>query len=208
MENGVDRSPSNKAAAAVHRAWAKDAYGAIALAEGAVAERVFLALPESLPVVERNTFGDPVVVEHAANAAQLAFRFAEQQEEGRRATLVSTAHALGSVRELLKGIAAKRLGTVVHAIAERGAADALALADLGWGVLFASTVEDSLDLALIARRAAEDCGTPFFVVHERASARHIEGSLRRRRSSAKCSWGRRRRACASSRIPRIRCMPR
>jgi pyruvate/2-oxoacid:ferredoxin oxidoreductase alpha subunit len=172
MENGVDRSPQR--AAGIQRAWAKDATGAIALAEGAVAERIFVALHEPLLLRERNTFGDPVVVEQAASATQLVHAFAEQQQEGRRATLVSTAHALGAVREVLKGMAAKRLGTVVHAIAERGSADALALADLGWGVLFASTVEDSLDLALVARRAAEDCGTPFFVVHERSATRHIE----------------------------------
>jgi pyruvate-ferredoxin/flavodoxin oxidoreductase len=173
MQNGVEQRTAPRTAGA-HRAWAKDAIGAIALAEGAIAERVFVALHAPLPLSERNTFGDTVVVEHAASATALVHHFAEQQEEGRRASLVTTAHALGTVREVLKGMAAKRLGTVVHAIAERGSADALALADLGWGVLFASSVEDSLDLALVARRAAEDCGTPFFVVHERASARHIE----------------------------------
>ena len=172
MENGVDHSSSR--AATAKRAWAKDACGAIALAEGAIAERVFVALHEPLAFGARNTFGDAVVVEHAAMATALALRFAEAQEEGKRSTLVSTAHALGAVREVLKGMAAKRLGTVVHAVAERGSADALALADLGWGVLFASSVEDSLDLTLVARRAAEDCGTPFFVVHERSSVRHVE----------------------------------
>jgi pyruvate-ferredoxin/flavodoxin oxidoreductase len=172
MQNGVDQSGGR--ATDPRRAGATDATGAIALAEGATAERVFVALAQPLTIAERNAFGDPVTNEHAAAAASLAHRFAEQVEEGRRCALIASAHGLGAVRDLLKGIAAKRLGTVVHAIAERGSGDALSLADLGWGVLFASSVEESLDLSLIARRASEDCGTPFFVVHERASVRHIE----------------------------------
>src|SRR5258706_16219931 len=60
MENGVDRGPSR--AAGVHRAWAKDAYGAIALAEGAGAGRVFLSLHDTPALAERNAFGGPVAV--------------------------------------------------------------------------------------------------------------------------------------------------
>ncbi len=174
MENGVDRGGGRSSE--LRRASAKDALGAIALAEGAVSERVFVALGAPLRVAERNTFGEPVVTEHGAEGAALAMatRFGAELEEGRRATLITTAHALGALRAGLSAIAAKRIGTVVHAIADRGSADALALADLGWGLLFASSVDEALDLALVARRAAEDCGTPFFVVHERASARHIE----------------------------------
>jgi pyruvate-ferredoxin/flavodoxin oxidoreductase len=60
-------------------------------------------------------------------------------------------------------------------IGEHGCADALALGDVGWGVLFASNVGESLDLALVARRAAEDSGNPFVVVHEQTQARrHTE----------------------------------
>ena len=55
-----------------------------------------------------------------------------------------------------------------------GTADAFALADLGWGMLFSAGVEETLDLSLVARRAAEDSGTPFFVVHERGAVRHVE----------------------------------
>jgi pyruvate/2-oxoacid:ferredoxin oxidoreductase alpha subunit len=172
MDNGVDRGDGRSKE--LRRAWAKDALGAIALAEGAITERVYVALPAPLRFAERNAFGDAVVVEQGPSVTHLATLFGEQLEEGRRAVLITSAHALGALREGLKAIAAKRIGTVVHAIADRGSADALALADLGWGLLFASSVDESLDLALVARRAAEDCGTPFFVVHERASARHIE----------------------------------
>ena len=54
---------------------------------------------------------------------------------------------------------------VVHALAGHGAEDLSALADLGWGLLCAAGPEDSFDLSLIARRAAEDSGVPFIVVH-------------------------------------------
>src|SRR5262249_52047484 len=83
-----------------------------------------------------------------------------------RAALVATAGALAASRALLVSIARRRMPAVVHALADRPLADALALADTGWGVLFAAGVENALDMALIARRAAEDCGTPFIVVHE------------------------------------------
>ena len=63
---------------------------------------------------------------------------------------------------------------MVHAIAGHGEADAFALADLGWGMLFSAGVEETVDLSLVARRAAEDSGTPFFVVHERGAVRHVE----------------------------------
>jgi pyruvate/2-oxoacid:ferredoxin oxidoreductase alpha subunit len=53
-----------------------------------------------------------------------------------------------------------------------GAEEALALAELGWGLLFASDVGESVDLTLAARRAAEDSGTPFLVVHDLLRVRH------------------------------------
>ena len=46
-----------------------------------------------------------------------------------------------------------------------GGEELAALADIGWGVLLASGPEDSFDLTLVARRAAEDAGVPFLVVH-------------------------------------------
>jgi pyruvate ferredoxin oxidoreductase alpha subunit len=172
MDNGVDRSTGRPDAS--RRAWAKDALGAIALAEGAVSERVFLAFAGHFALPERNTFGEPVVVARGTSGQELVGRFDEAASAGKRATLIASAHDLAGSREALRAIAARRIGTVAHVLAERGAADAMALADLGWGMLFGASVEDALDLALVARRAAEDCGTPFFVVHERGSVRHVE----------------------------------
>jgi hypothetical protein len=174
MVNGVERS--ERQADGSRRAWAKDALGAIALVEGSFAERVLIAIsgPHPLALPPRSVFGDPVVVERGPTALALAARFVEAVEAGQRATMIAAAHDLASVRDTLRSLRARRMGTVVHAVADRGVADALALADLGWGVLFCAGVEEALDLTLIARRAAEDSGTPFFVVHERGSARHVE----------------------------------
>jgi pyruvate-ferredoxin/flavodoxin oxidoreductase len=75
-------------------------------------------------------------------------------------------------------------GVVVHAIAEPGVdgapgsesglAPALTLGDLPWGMLIGSGAADAIDLGLVARRAAEDSGCPFFVVHDGSPARPHE----------------------------------
>jgi pyruvate-ferredoxin/flavodoxin oxidoreductase len=173
MDNGVDRGAGH---AEARRAWAKDALGAIAIAEGSFTERVFVAMADPLPLPGRSAFGEPVAVERGESARVLAPRFLEAIESGQRATLIATARDLTSARDFLLAIRARRIGTVVHAIAGNGSnpGDALALGELGWGVLFSAGVEEALDLSLVARRAAEDSGTPFFVVHERGAARHVE----------------------------------
>ncbi len=171
MENGVLRGTGHNAISRRARAW--DAMGAIALAEGSVAERVFIAAGVPLAIPDTNSFGEPIVLERGPVNALMP-RLVHALEEGKRAALVANAHDLAAVRDTLRAIRARRMGTVVHVIAEHGAGDAIALADLGWGVLVGAGVEESMDLALIARRASEDCGTPFFVVHERGSARHVE----------------------------------
>jgi hypothetical protein len=173
MENGVVRGSAKSSGAT--RAWAKDALGAIALAEGAICDRVFSALGQDLVLPQTNAFGTPVEAESAKPAAIETLVAAADKacSEGKRATLVASAGSLAAASAGLKSIRARRLGLVVHALID-GETDAYALADLGWGVLVASSVEDSLDLSLIARRAAEDSGTPFFVVHERSTVRHKE----------------------------------
>ncbi len=171
MENGVDPGKAQGASATVVRA--KNQLGAIALAEGRICDHLLVADVELRLSDEANAFGGRVTVEHG-NAGALASRLEALAAEGQRAALIGTAAILGTARGTLRTIAARRLPAVAHAISDRGSAEALGLADLGWGVLFASSVEDSLDMSLIARRAAEDCGTPFFVVHERSHAAHVE----------------------------------
>ncbi len=50
----------------------------------------------------------------------------------------------------------------------------MSLGDLPWGVLVAVGVAESMDLTLVARRAAEDSGCPFLVVHQRSHRRRPE----------------------------------
>jgi pyruvate/2-oxoacid:ferredoxin oxidoreductase alpha subunit len=180
------------------RAWAKDVTGAIALAEGAVARRILLGM-DGIEVPATNVFGERVVVERSADVADLARAAAEAAATGERVALVARAADLAAARGELARIAARRLGVVVHVVADAagpmhvaraqssppgalsstpspqaGLAPALALADIGWAMLLACGVADALDLALVARRAAEDSGCPFFVVHERGPAHHVE----------------------------------
>ena len=89
---------------------------------------------------------------------------------GERVAIVASIESLASQRTALRRIAQARLGLVVHAIASHGSEDLGAFVDIGWGVLCASGPEDSLDLALVARRAAEDSGVPFVVIHALARA--------------------------------------
>lgn len=89
----------------------------------------------------------------------------EAAAAGKRVAIVLRAEAIASAREALRKIAQHRLAVVAHAVAGHGSEDLAALCDLGWGVLSASGPEDSFDLSLVARRAAEDSGVPFVVVH-------------------------------------------
>jgi pyruvate ferredoxin oxidoreductase alpha subunit len=91
-------------------------------------------------------------------------------ERGERVAIVARAEALAASRDALRRIAQARLAVVAHAISGHGAEELGALTDVGWGLLCASGPEDSFDLALIARRAAEDSGVPFLVVHAHGHA--------------------------------------
>jgi pyruvate ferredoxin oxidoreductase alpha subunit len=96
-------------------------------------------------------------------------------EKGERATLVAPVEAYAKIRDGLRKVATARLAIVAHAISGHGAEDLVALTDLGWGVLAASGPEDSFDLTLVARRAAEDSGVPFLVVHGLGRDNHPAG---------------------------------
>ncbi|HSO37704.1 MAG TPA: hypothetical protein VLT33_34495, partial [Labilithrix sp.] len=128
---------------------------ALALAEAAVGSRV-LSLP-----------ADP----SAAGSAEALLASAQAAaERGERVAVVARAEALASARDGMRRIAQARLAVVAHAISGHGGEELAALSDLGWGVLCASGPEDSFDLALVARRAAEDAGVPFVVVHAHGHA--------------------------------------
>jgi pyruvate-ferredoxin/flavodoxin oxidoreductase len=124
-----------------------DAPSAIALAESAIGSRVV---------------GD---ASHATSAEPLLTEARAAAEKGERMAVVARAESLASARDAMRRIAQARLAVVAHAISGHGGEELAALTDVGWGVLCASGPEDSFDLSLIARRAAEDSGVPFVVVH-------------------------------------------
>jgi pyruvate ferredoxin oxidoreductase alpha subunit len=134
-----------------------DVAAAIAAAEKAAGSRVL---------------GDTLENGALARAISEASSIAEKNE---RAAIVAPAERLASMRDSLRRVSNARLGLVAHAVAGHGAEDLAALTDLGWGVLCASGPEDSFDLTLIARRAAEDSGVPFLVVHALGRAQHAAG---------------------------------
>jgi pyruvate-ferredoxin/flavodoxin oxidoreductase len=134
-----------------------DVVSAIAMAERATGSRVF---------------GDPLAKNDVTRAFEGA---AAAAEKGERAAIIAPAEQLAAMREAMRRVAASRLGIVAHAVAGHGAEDLPALCDLGWAVLFASGPEDSFDLTLVARRAAEDSAVPFIVVHGLGRVTHASG---------------------------------
>jgi pyruvate-ferredoxin/flavodoxin oxidoreductase len=172
MENGVEREGSSAPARKLVPA---DALFAVAHTEGSIAQRILASSEDTVRGTPgHNVFGETLVVEVISDPSRLARRGLEAAAAGERVAIVATAEELGRARSELAEIAARRLGLVVHVIAER-LQGVFSLADLGYGMLFACGVEEASDLTLAARRAAEDCGAPFIVVHERERAgAHIE----------------------------------
>jgi pyruvate-ferredoxin/flavodoxin oxidoreductase len=156
-----------------------DIVGAIALLEGATSQRVLVAV-DGVELPGQNAFGGRVTVERGGDVAELVRRGAEAAGNGERVALVARAADLAAARSELARLAMRGRGVVVHAIAEPGAAGApacesglapaLTLGDLPWGMLIGAGAGDAIDLGLVARRAAEDSGCPFFVVHDGSPA--------------------------------------
>jgi len=165
------------------RARARDVVGAVSLGEGAIAQRIFSTVDGVRPP-PANAFGDAVAFECGEDARALVGRCADAAAAGERVAIVLQAADLATARGDLARLAARRLGVVAHVVAgpapeggpasQSGIAQVFALDPLAWGVLLGAGVADAIDLALVARRAAEDSGCPFFVVHETSRARHVE----------------------------------
>ncbi len=95
---------------------------------------------------------------------------------GGRVSNFTSGQGLILMKEVLYAISGKRLPAVfqigaramtshslnVHA----GHDDVMGVADCGWGILFARNAQEAGDMALIARRAAEDSKTPFLNVQD------------------------------------------
>lgn len=151
MHDDLERTAESPALSSVRPHAARmemlDASAAIALAEAASGSRIH---------GDAKTTGSVDAILAAAR---------EGVEKGERVAVVARAEALASSRDAMKKIAQARLAMVAHAVSGHGGEELAALVDIGWGVLCASAPEDSFDLTLVARRAAEDAGVPFVVVH-------------------------------------------
>lgn len=95
---------------------------------------------------------------------------------GARVTNFTAGQGLVLMKEVLYVISGKRLPAVFHVGARAltsqalnihaGHDDVMAVADCGWGILFARNVQEAADLAAIARRVAEATETPFMVAQD------------------------------------------
>ncbi|MBI3092021.1 MAG: 2-oxoacid:acceptor oxidoreductase family protein [Candidatus Tectomicrobia bacterium] len=123
-----------------------------------------------------NLWGEPLVFlelesEHSSASTCEGFALA-----GGRVSNFTSGQGLVLMKEVLYTISGKRLPAVFHIGARAltshslnvhaGHDDVMAVADCGWGMLFARTAQETGDLALIARRAAEDSETPFLNVQD------------------------------------------
>ena len=125
---------------------------------------------------KQNLWGDTIVFiqpesEHSAATSCEGFALA-----GGRVTNFTSGQGLVLMKEVLYTISGKRLPIVFHIGARAltshslnvhcGHDDVMSVADCGWGILFGRNAQEACDLALIARRAAETCETPFMNVQD------------------------------------------
>ncbi len=107
---------------------------------------------------------------------------------GARVTNFTAGQGLVLMKEVLFVIAGKRLPAVFHVGARAltsqalnihaGHDDVMAVADTGWGVLFARNDQEAADLTAIARRVSEATEVPFFVVQDGFLTTHTLESTR------------------------------
>lgn len=109
--------------------------------------------------------------EHSSASAAEGFALA-----GGRVTNFTAGQGLVLMKEVLHVISGKRLPVVFHVGARAltsqalnihaGHDDVMAVADTGWGILFARNVQEVADLAAIGRLVAEETETPFLIVQD------------------------------------------
>ena len=135
-----------------------------------------------------NLWGDPLIFmepesEHSSASFCEGFALA-----GGRVTNFTSGQGLVLMKEVLYTIAGKRLPVVFHIGARAltshslnvhaGHDDVMSVADVGWGMLFGRNAQEAGDLALISRRAAEVCQTPFFNVQDGFLTTHTVETVR------------------------------
>ena len=139
------------------------------------------------PITPSTPMGDGFAVEYSNGKKNLwdePIQFLEPESEhssasacegfavaGGRVSNFTSGQGLILMKEVLYVISGKRLPVVFHIGARAltshslnvhaGHDDVMGVADVGWGILFGRNAQEAADLALIARRAAEDSETPF-----------------------------------------------
>ncbi|MEZ4726317.1 MAG: 2-oxoacid:acceptor oxidoreductase family protein [Caldilineaceae bacterium] len=123
-----------------------------------------------------NLWGDKLIFmepesEHSSASAAEGFAVA-----GGRVTNFTSGQGLILMKEVLYVISGKRLPIVFHIGARAltsqglnvhaGHDDIMGVVDVGWGMIIGKNAQAAGDLALIARRAAEDSQTPFLNVQD------------------------------------------
>ena len=136
---------------------------------------------------QKNLWGEPLAFlelesEHSSASTCEGFALA-----GGRVSNFTSGQGLILMKEVLYVIAGKRLPVVFHIGARAltsqglnihaGHDDVMGVADCGWGMLFARNVQEAADLALIARRIAEESETPFFNIQDGFLTTHTIESL-------------------------------
>src|SRR6188768_401766 len=124
----------------------------------------------------KNLWGDTLIFvepESEHSAATFCEGFAAS---GGRVTNFTSGQGLVLMKEVLYTISGKRLPVVMNIGARAltshslnvhaGHDDWMSVADVGWGMLFGRNAQESGDLCLISRRAAEASNTPFFNVQD------------------------------------------
>ena len=121
--------------------------------------------------------------EHSSASACEGFALA-----GGRVTNFTSGQGLVLMKEVLFTISGKRLPVVFHIGARAlsshslnvhaGHDDVMAVADTGWGMLFARNAQEAQDLGLIARRAAENSRTPFLSIQDGFLTTHTIENVR------------------------------
>ncbi len=137
---------------------------------------------------QQNLWGEPLAFvelesEHSSASTCEGFALA-----GGRVANFTSGQGLILMKEVLHVVSGKRLPVVFHIGARAltsqslnihaGHDDIMGVADCGWGMLFARNAQEAADLALIARRAAEESEVPFFNVQDGFLTTHTIESLR------------------------------
>src|SRR5688572_32554444 len=137
---------------------------------------------------KRNLWGEELAFiepesEHSAATTCEGFAVA-----GGRVTNFTSGQGLVLMKEVLFTISGKRLPIVFHIGARAltshslnvhtGHDDVYAVADCGWGILYARNAQEAGDLALICRRTAEDSETPFMNVQDGFLTTHTIENVR------------------------------